>query len=413
MIHSANQPYGMKPADMKLSNRIQILELFKSGEPLCANAIAEALGISRQTVMKAIQFFVDKGILVSTGKARSGAAGGKRAELYSLSADQYLFHVLISPDELYIALFNYRFEMVDSAAVGGLARPGVDDVVALAGNTCYRLLLKNDISRRQMRGLCVTTSGIVDRQTGLLRFNSLFPDWGWDVPIAKKLAAFFDDGVVTISENVGKVCGSAFLHDPRLRSRRGVTLFAAWGGVCACLMSGGRILNGKDSLIGEIGHMTMSPSDPEICGCGSHGCFERQVSDARIRRMIAEGRAGHPESPLGRRDDATARAVFEASAAGDPFARAIVRQLAGCFAVALKNITLLFNPDLVVFQGDYAWADDAFWDAIFEELSSFRYYNGPRPFQIETDRRSIPDVATLGAYTLLIDRLFSDESMYS
>ena len=137
-----------------------------------------------------------------------------------------------------------------------------------------------------------------------------------------------------------------------------------------------------------------------------------QVADI-IRRMIAEGRAGHPESPLSRRDDATAGAVFEASAAGDPFARAIVRQLAGCFAVALKNITLLFNPDLVVFQGDYAWADDVFWDAIFEALSSFRYYNGPRPFQIETDRRSIPDVATLGAYTLLIDRLFSDESMYS
>lgn len=415
VIHSANQSSGMKPADMKLNNRVQILELFKSGEPLSANAIAEGVGISRQTVMKAIQFFVEKGILASTGKARSGVSGGKRAELYSLSADQYLFHVLISPDDLYIALFNYRFEMVDTCAIGGLSMPGVDEIVSLAGNTCYKLLLKNDISRHSLRGLCITTSGIVDRSTGRLKFNSLYPNWGSDVPIAEKLSAFFDEGTVTLIENVGKVCGSAYLHDQRLQGKRGLTLFSAWGGVCACLMSGGRILNGKDSLIGEIGHMMLEPSDPEICGCGSHGCFERQVSNDRIRRIIAEGRDAHPESPLSRipADAAAVQAVFDASAAGDPFARGIVEALAGYFAVALKNITLMFNPDLVVFQGEYARADDAFWRAVDAHLASFHYYNAARPFRLETDCRAIPDVATLGAYTLLIDRLFSDEAVYS
>ena len=139
------------------------------------------------------------------------------------------------------------------------------------------------------------------------------------------------------------------------------------------------------------------------------------MSNDRIRRIIAEGRDAHPESPLSRipADAAAVQAVFDASAAGDPFARGIVEALAGYFAVALKNITLMFNPELVVFQGEYARADDAFWRAVDAHLASFHYYNAARPFRLETDCRAIPDVATLGAYTLLIDRLFSDEAVYS
>ena len=415
MIHAPNASSGMKPADMKLNNRIQILELFKRGEALSANAVAESVGISRQTVMKAIQFFVEKGILVPSGKAHSGSEGGKRAELYSLSADQYLFHVLISPDEIYIALFNYRFDLAGNLAIKDLNRPELDEIVELVGNGCYRLLLESDIPRRRVQGLCISTSGIVDHSTGILKFNSLYPNWGTDVPIVQKLSAFFDEGTVTIIENVGKVCGSAFLHDPRLQGKRGLTLFSSWGGVCGCLMAEGRILNGKDALIGEIGHMMLEPSDPEICGCGSHGCFERQVTDDRIRKVIARGLGSHPKSALRQvpSDTATVRDVFSASAAGDALARGIVIKLAEYFALALQNITLLFNPDWVVFQGDYAWADQAFWTTFDETLRHFRYYNSQSPFRLETDRRSIPDVATLGAYTLLIDRLFSDEAVYN
>ena len=49
------------PADLKLGNRMQVMEVFKTGGEYTANAISEQIGLSRQTVMKAMQFFVDKG----------------------------------------------------------------------------------------------------------------------------------------------------------------------------------------------------------------------------------------------------------------------------------------------------------------------------------------------------------------
>ena len=414
MSRTVNPIPAAHPSDLKLNNRIQILELFKSGEVYSVADISRKIGISRQTVMKAVQFFMEKGIVVSEGKAESGSMGGKRAELYSLSANQYLFSVLISPDYLYIALINYRNEIIDTFIDREIPSLGVEEILNMTGTACYRLLLNNEIKQRDVHGICVATSGIVDHSTNVLKFNSLLPGWGRDIRIAEKLSAFFGTDVLVLVENVGKVCGSAFLHERQFQGRRSVTLFSSWGGVCACLMENGHILNGKDALIGEIGHMMLDPADTEVCGCGSHGCFERQVSDDRIRRFVGELAAQYPDSPLCHlpMNSVCAREVFAASRQGDALAAAIVDRLARYFAVALRNVTLLFNPDQVILQGDYADADERFRDALTQELRAFNYYDSPGPFALHTDGRSIRELATLGAYTLLIDRLFSEEAMF-
>ena len=152
----------------------------------------------------------------------------------------------------------------------------------------------------------------------------------------------------------------------------------------------------------------------EVCGCGSHGCFERQVSDERIRRIVAEAASRYPDSPLCRKpvQDLCVRDVFAASSQNDLLAAAIVDRLARYFAVALRNVTLLFNPDQVIFQGDYAAADQRFLDTMMQELRTFNYYEAPSPFVLQADRRDIRELATLGAYTLLIDRLFSEEALF-
>ena len=109
-----------RPSDLKLNNRMQILELFKSGAVYSVADLARAVGISRQTVMKAIQFFLEKGIIVSDGKADSGSMGGKRAELFTLSGKKYLLNVLIVAvicALMYIYL-NYSKHGYEIAVVG-------------------------------------------------------------------------------------------------------------------------------------------------------------------------------------------------------------------------------------------------------------------------------------------------------
>ena len=401
-----------RPSDLKRNNRIQILELFKSGTVYSVADIAREIGISRQTVMKAVQYFLEKGIIVSEGKANSGSMGGKRAELFSLPADRCLFNILFCPNGLKVSLFNFRGEIIDIRDWPGVKGRSIDEIAEGAWQVCREMMKANGIALERVLGACVCSGGIVENQTNRLRFNSLFPEWGNDIPIAEKLGQYFGDNVLIMTENIGKVCGSAMLHESVDGSL--ATVFSGWGGIVASQMVSGMILTGKDSLIGEIGHMLLAPDDDEVCGCGCRGCFERQVSPARLRAMIARMKPDYPESPLAKMEseDITVPAIFEASAAGDRLGRELSVYTARYFARAMRNLTLMFNPDKVVFQGGYAHADELFRETLFEELRGFRYYEpGGMPFELEMDRRDILELSTLGAYTLLIDRLFNDETV--
>ena len=71
------------PADLKYGNRIQVIETFLSGGVCSTNDISATIGLSRQTVMKSIQFFLRSGLLISVGKGDSTHVGGKRPELFA------------------------------------------------------------------------------------------------------------------------------------------------------------------------------------------------------------------------------------------------------------------------------------------------------------------------------------------
>lgn len=414
MVDATSQLTAMLPTDLKRSNQMQILEFIRGKNACTANQIAENVGVSRQTVMKAIQFFIAKGIVVSLGKSHSTGIGGKRPELFSLSTGRYLLSISLWPDLQQLALLNLRGEVLKVERVSEALGDDAQRVITNIGIMSQKLLAQRKIAQDQLMGVCVSTSGIVNHNTNILKFNSLRPAWGTDIPIAERLAPYFAPNMPILVDNVAKVVGRAILHTQELKHKRMLTVFSAWNGICASFIENDCILNGKDSLIGEIGHMIIAPDDRELCGCGSHGCFECLVSNDRLRKSIRENIDAHPDSMLNALpiDHITVDQLFEASAQGDAFAQVYSRQLARYFAILLRNISLVFNPELVVLQGDYAKADENFCQQLYQSLGEFRYYSGETPFEIQLDRRPIAELDVQGAYVFLIDHLFNDPELY-
>lgn len=397
------------PADLKSVNRMQIMEVFKSGKEYTANDISEQIGLSRQTVMKAVQFFVEKGIIVSHGKGSSTNIGGKRPELFSLASNKYLMCISIWPDGLQFTLMDLRAGVTDQLALQQSLSPDPEIALGKVGSLAAKLLKQNHISSAMLCGVCVSTPGIVDYKTNTLKYNALRPEWGINVPVGEILRPYFPAGTLMRVENVAKLTARPWLSEKRV-----LTVFSSWGGLSGCLMEDGRILHGKNSLIGEFGHMILDPASEETCGCGGHGCFQRLVSDEYLRKQVAAMIGAHPDSMLNnlRLDELTVRDVFHLSARGDGLARALVAELARTFSVAIRNITLVFDPETVVFHGDYANADDFFQEELFRHLSGFRYY-GQRPFSLELDPTPIETLNLRGAYALLLEMFFQDPSLYT
>lgn len=401
------------PSDLKYNNRIQVMNVFSDGDSYSTNDVAEKIGLSRQTVKKSIQFFQDKGLLITDGKGLSTTAGGKRPELYTFTRTKYFLCITLWPKKLWMNLYTIGYRLVDALVSNVFFSEGPQEAMRDIGHLAEQFLLKNQIPLNDVCAVSLSISGIIDYKAGCLKYNSQMPSWGVNVPLKKYLQEYFAEDTLIFLENSGKMTARPFLLEPKFEDKRILTIFSGWG-LSGCLIEKRHILCGRNSLIGEIGHMVLDPSDKEQCGCGRKGCFERLVSINRIRSMIADQKDRFPDSLLTKQplENITIPGVFKASEKKDRLAQQIVRYLSRCFAMALCNICLVFDPDYIIFQGDYAFADDYFNSQLYRNLDEFQYFTSENMFSVLYDRRPLKKIDAQGSYIALVHQYFSNPELY-
>ncbi len=399
-------------AQVRQANREQVLEAFLEGGARSAGDVAEQIGLSRQTVMKAVQFFLRTQLLESAGKGESTSLGGKRPERFELTRSRYFLNITLWPGALRLRLTTVGGIEVADRQLQLRLPPDPNAVIDRIGRLCAELAGRSGVDMDRVVAVSISTAGVMDYRTGTLRYSSQSPEWGTDVPLAERLRPWFAPGTLIFPENAGKMAARPFLTEPELEQKRVMVIFACWG-LSATMIEEGRILSGGNSLIGEIGHMTIEPADPEVCGCGSRGCLERLVSAGRLRQLAAAWAGEHPASVLTPDESLTVPRVFEASAQGDSLARALSGYLARQFALALRNVSLIFDPDVVVFQGDYANADRHFHETLRAGISQLQYFPPEGPFELRYDGRDLAQMDARGSFIALSRLYFSRPELYT
>ncbi len=391
------------PADIKRTNRQRILRALRSGQRVTAADIHGQTGISRPTVMRALQEYCERGVVKSLGLGSTTSLGGKKPELFQFADERKILCVHVWPGETTLALSGLIGDVYALERLPSSPEQSLHAIFALLQEQVYAYLQRQGVALEVLYGVALTVPGTVDYETRLLRYNSQAPSWGKDVALEEYLRPIFGEKTEYFMDNAGKAAGRAVLLDQEdYASRRMLTVFTTWG-VSACMMERGHVLNGRDSLIGEIGHMIIAENGPLLCGCGKRGCLESLVSAEHVRGMLqAEGK-----SDLERAEVFSLHRLFAASEQGNAAARKAVEYLAHCFAVALHNLSLAYNPENVIFQGDFAWADTAFDRQLKAELQEFRYYPQGECFQITYDRRDLAMLAARGSAEQLKRRYFA------
>lgn len=399
------------PSALKHRNRQLILSCFRDNQEHSVADIVSRTGISKLTVMRAIQFFCGKGILISSGKGESTEQGGKKPEYFRFGYKKYLLTVMMWPEMLGLTLFDMCLRPIGRRSFEWIIPSTPEKAFDFVQKNAGELLAEAGIDRDALYGVSLSTSGIVDYESRVLKYSVHSPEWGTDIPVGDYLRAIFGDLVEIFVENAGKCISRSILAE-QTEDKRIMVLFTSWG-LSGAMIEDGRILNGRDSIIGEIGHMVLDPRDSELCSCGSHGCLERLVSIARLRRRIAadpppESSPLHKLAP----QSISLQHLFFASQQGDSYARGFVTYLADCFATMLRNVSLVFNPETVVFVGDYAAADEYFDRCMVQQFEQFHYLASGRAMELVYDKRPLPELDARGGAIALLGRFFSREELY-
>lgn len=190
------------------------------------------------------------------------------------------------PEDLGLTLFDMRMNKVTSSHLSWIIPDTPEEAFRLIERSALDLLEQAGIDREELYGVSLSSSGIVDYDNLTLKYSVHTPNWGANVPVGDFLRDIFGSGPVLFEENAGKSISRAILSEQEDPNQSILVLFTSWG-LSGALIQEGRILNGRNSLVGEIGHMILDQNDQELCSCGSRGCAERLVSVARVRKLIA------------------------------------------------------------------------------------------------------------------------------
>lgn len=180
---------------------------------------------------------------------------------------------------------------------------------------------------------------------------------GWaDVDIARELSSRADVPVQVANDANLAALGESWQGAGK--GCRDLVLFTIGTGVGGGIICDGRIVAGAAGGGGEVGHMTV-PFHPDWqCGCGRRGCLEVTASASGIIR------AARQFSPFKEMDKVTAKDVYDAAAAGDKNAQAVVGEAAAALGMAASTVSCVVNPEVILLGGGVSAAGSALLDPV-------------------------------------------------
>ena len=413
-MRSISTDTAAMPRDLKLVNRTKILSAIAQTEQIMLNEISEATGISRQTIVKALDSFVEQGIVMSLGKGNSTSLGGKRPEIFSFNKNyRYNICVRLENHILKVALTNLKNEILCVKSKHHGQNEPLENIIWEFKNIYGEIMLENKLTDDKIYMVGVCLGGITDEETGIMRYNSLYPNWGREIPIVDMFKTILPRDMDVYVCNEAKMTGYAELYYNKSLMDKSYVAIYTLDGIAAGYIEKGKIMMGSHTLIGEIGHMTLDANDVEICQCGSCGCFERLVSIDRLYNKVVNS-YNYEQSVLYRYGTGlTMENIFNAADNdGDELAMATVRYIAKYFSMALKNIIINIDPEIIIIQGIYASAGKYFHKQILKNLSSFKYLPRENSVEITYDSREIWHLAVTGISMCLVDRFMNNETIY-
>ncbi|WP_426519414.1 ROK family protein [Diaminobutyricibacter sp. McL0618] len=311
-----------------------VLGLVHRGGPAARSKLTQSTGLNRSTIGALVGELVDLGLVVESEPGVSNRVG-RPSPVVSASADVVAIAVNPEIDAITVGVVGLDGTLHRRVRYPTGHAPTAAEAVTIVSAVIDGL--RPDLATfARVVGIGVAVPGLVREADGVVR---LAPNLEWvDEPFTAMLAEA--TGYLTRSANDAALGATAERYFGAGRAAYDlVYINGGASGVGAGVIVNGDPLTGISGYAGELGH-TLVNSNGVRCHCGAIGCLETEVSQASLLGVL--GLASADSDELDR--------ALAASAHDPAVAEEIDRQLR-FLAVAMRNATNVFNPQLIVLGG--------------------------------------------------------------
>jgi predicted NBD/HSP70 family sugar kinase len=346
-------------ADMHHINRSAILEIIRRESPIARSAIAERLGISLPTVMRIVDELVEEGFVRPEGS--SEWSGGRRRPLLEFNAESF---VVVGVDmggmKMYGAVSDLGGNILDELDMGRHGSSGEENYGRLL-QLIDNLLANPKAAGRKVRGIGVGAPGITLHREGVVKWAYSLR-WA-DFPLKVRLAEKYDLPI-TVDNDVN-LAAMGELWFGAGQDVQNMILITVGSGIGAGIIIDGALYRGGSESSGEIGNMLPGR---EFLGKNyqQFGALESAASGIGIvekARVSLQSRRSQAEL-----DALTADDVFKAARQGQEWATSVVSEALDYLSIAVANLAVSFDPELIVLGGNASSYADLFVEPILRRI---------------------------------------------
>ena len=340
-------------------NRFNILNAIRSDGRLSRTDIARHTGLSQASVTGITAELIEEGLLKET--AMGASEGGRRPVLLALDpAGAGALGVYLSISQISVVIIDFE-ATVKAAYHMPLEKPyyAPEELVEKTVQAIQACMWEGNFSKDRIAGVGVAVPGLVDSQTGKVRF---LPNYQWsEVHLRDMLQSEIDHPTY-----IDNSANTLTISEQWFGEGRGLDNFALITlehGIGMGLVINGQLFRGDKGIAGEVGHLTIDPRGP-VCRCGRRGCLEALAGNYAILRdacQAAQDGLWSPPDP----DHIAIETVLAAAQAGEPVLRRIYAEAGRVLGTAVANLAKILNPGKIFISGRGTAAGAMLFDSMF------------------------------------------------
>jgi glucokinase len=283
---------------------------------------------------------------------------------------QYTIGIDLGGTNIKAAIFNSEFKTLIEKSTPTEATKGPNHVIGRIIETINEMINTTNLSLSDIKCMGMGIPGLLDPNEGLSIFSPNFPDWE-NIHVVNEMKTYFD--FPTFIDNDVRV---NLYGEWRYGSGIGchnLVLITLGTGLGSGIINDGKVIYGKTSSAGEIGHMNMY-REGRPCKCGSSGCLGRYVSAVgMVNTLIEKLNAGHRsiiQEWVGLdQSKISAKIISEAYDLGDNLAIEVMHETGRILGFGLSNIINLLNPEMIIVGGGMSAAGDRLLNTVRETVA--------------------------------------------
>jgi glucokinase-like ROK family protein len=372
--------------------------------------LVHATKLSRSVVTQRVAELMEYGLLT---EGKLGPSTGGRAPRtlrfradagHLLVADLGATSVDVAVADLAGAIIAHRAEPCDIAA-------GPDVVLGRVEKLFKRCLNEAPEVPGQLWGIGIGVPGPVEFESGRPVSPPIMP--GWDLyPVRERFSQY---GVPVWVDNDVNIMALGEGKAGLGRGRENFVFVKIGTGIGAGIIVGGKLHRGAKGCAGDIGHIQVIDSAPEVvCRCGHFGCLEALAGGGALGRdaeaAAREGRSRFLATLLEEKGSLEALDVARAATHGDPASVELVTTAGRLVGRVVAGIVNFFNPSLVVIGGGVSGTGDLLLATIRESV-----YRRSLPLatrDLTVMRSTLGGLAgVIGAAAMVTDEIFAPQRL--